>query len=190
MKNCAWVTNIKAKTLEINFINYFLYQNRQFYKPDTPPSLLSIRSRQLCLNPRGYFALFLGLIRLVNDNNVADTNILTTPPNIFLIYICPQIAPATAYQNLVVSELVTWKRCSLMYGLVTGVCYSWLKSDNKDNVVDAVLVVLVVHVQLVFLCVTYFSDGQQVGRYTLRLFCRPSRHNDSKRHQRFSVQPL
>lgn len=52
-----------------------------------------------------------------------------------------------------------------MYGVVTSVCHNWLKSGGgKDNTLDTVLLVLVVHVQLVFLCVTYFSDGQQVLR--------------------------
>lgn len=48
--------------------------------------------------------------------------------------------------------------------MVTGVCHNWLKSGGDNSTFDALLFVLVVHVQIVFLCVTYFADGQQLLR--------------------------
>lgn len=74
-----------------------------------------------------------------------------------------QIAPENTYQNLVLTDFLTWKRFSLVYGLVTSACHNWLNSGSKGTV-DTLLLVLVVHVQLVFLCITYFSDGQQILR--------------------------
>ncbi|XP_025203360.1 uncharacterized protein LOC112600380 [Melanaphis sacchari] len=73
------------------------------------------------------------------------------------------IAPANTYQKLVLTDVLTWKRCSLVYGLVTSACHNWLNSGSR-GAVDTLLLVLVVHVQLVFLCITYFSDGQQILR--------------------------
>ncbi|XP_060844009.1 uncharacterized protein LOC132923988 [Rhopalosiphum padi] len=73
------------------------------------------------------------------------------------------IAPANTYQRLVLTDLLTWKRFSLVYGLVTSACHNWLNSGSR-GAVDTLLLVLVVHVQLVFLCITYFSDGQQILR--------------------------
>ncbi|CAH1732406.1 uncharacterized protein LOC114129456 [Aphis gossypii] len=73
------------------------------------------------------------------------------------------IAPANTYQKLVLTDFLTWKRFSLVYGLVTSACHNWLNSGSK-GAVDTLLLVLVVHVQLVFLCITYFSDGQQILR--------------------------
>ncbi|XP_003241275.1 uncharacterized protein LOC100573408 [Acyrthosiphon pisum] len=73
------------------------------------------------------------------------------------------MAPSNTYQRLVYTDLLTWKRFSLVYGLVTSACHNWLNSGSR-GAVDTLLLVLVAHVQLVFLCVTYFSDGQQILR--------------------------
>lgn len=73
-----------------------------------------------------------------------------------------QIAPDNAYKHLKINETITWKRCSLVYSFVTSVCNNWLKSANQNSPFDALLLVLVVHIQLIFLSITYFSDGQQL----------------------------
>ncbi|XP_015371819.1 PREDICTED: uncharacterized protein LOC107167331 [Diuraphis noxia] len=73
------------------------------------------------------------------------------------------MTPTNTYQRLVFTDMLTWKRCSLVYGLVTSACHNWLNSGSR-GAVDTLLLVLVVHVQLVILCVTYFSDGQQILR--------------------------
>ncbi|XP_050528575.1 uncharacterized protein LOC126898517 [Daktulosphaira vitifoliae] len=111
--------------------------------------------------------LFIGVIltsaiseSMCQDKYEAEA-INTTLLLIFWLTALVLTAPENTYQSLMLSEQITWKRWSIIYGLTTSICYTWLKSCYQD-IIYTVLKVLVVHIQLVFLCVTYFSDGQQL----------------------------
>lgn len=78
-----------------------------------------------------------------------------------------QVAPENAYQHLSINERLTWKRCSMVYGLLTSIMFTVhysLAPENRYAIADAILLVAAVYVQLIFLCITYFSDGQQLLR--------------------------